>query len=204
MVYTGTIAADKEHTLPDNLRRYGLSVLGLYRALRVNVKDFESIVDKWGYLHPFVFNRLNILKKYKLDIALKEFILKLYLEHYLGEPEEETLKRIESYLVGFVISGYNYEYLKSWFQLIHEDKEFRERIASCFKGYIEAFQEDISVFQHGLETISMLSHRRPNWEEIKWREMVLVSLERFMHFQSIHWRLEISDEVKETLLKNSG
>lgn len=203
MQYTGTISFDKEYNFPAKVRRYGLSVLGLYRVLRVNMKNFDVIVEKWGYLHPFVFNRLDILKKYKLDIALKEFILKLYLERD-PEPEEETLKRIESYLVGFIISGYNYQYLKSWFQLIHEDQEFSERIVSCFKEYIEVFQQDISVFQYGLETINMLSHRRPNWEEIKWREMPLVGLERFMHFQSIHWRLEISDEVKETLLKNSG
>jgi hypothetical protein len=192
MVYTGTISADKEYNLPATYRKYGLSVLGLYRALRVDIDNFDVIVQKWGFLHPFIFDRLELLRKYELETALKEFILRLHLQPYTAEQEERTLERIESYLIAFILSGYSYRHLQNWFNLIHEDQEFRERVNSCFKGYIEAFQRDISAFQYGLETIKMLSRRHPNWEEMKWRESPLIGLERFMQFQSINWNIDMT------------
>jgi hypothetical protein len=187
MLNTGTISADKESHLPAKFRKYGLSVLGLYRALRVDMDNFDVTVERWGSLHPFVFGRLELLRKYKLEPALKEFISRLQLQSHTAESGEATLRRIETYLVSFIISGYNYQYLPSWFGLIHEDQEFRERVKTCFKGFIDGFQQDIAAFQHGVQTIDMLSSRKPNWEEIKWRELSLAGLEWFMHFQEINW-----------------
>ena len=71
--------------------------------------------------------------------------------------------------------------------LINEDKNFRERVKSCFQGFIEGFQKRIAGFQNGLETIDMVGRRKPDWEEIKWREMPFVGLEVFMHFKEIDW-----------------
>ena len=137
-------------------------------------------------MHPFVFGKLELLRKFNLEPALKEFISRLQLQSQT-ESKEDTLRRIETYLIALIISGYNYKYLRNWFELIHEDKEFRERVKNCLQGFIEGFQKRIAGFQYGLETIDMVGRRQPDWEEIKWRELSLVGLEWFMHFQAINW-----------------
>ncbi len=189
MVNTGMISADEKYQVPARYRSYGLSVLGLYRALRVDMDNFDVIVENWGSLHPFVFGKLELLRKFNLEPALKEFISRLQLQSQT-ESKEDTLRRIETYLIALIISGYNYKYLRNWFELIHEDKEFRERVKNCLQGFIEGFQKRIAGFQYGLETIDMVGRRQPDWEEIKWRELSLVGLEWFMHFQAINWEYE--------------
>jgi len=187
MVYTGTISSEKHAMVDPKYRKYSLTVLGLYRALRADMGNFEIIIAKWGFLHPFVFDRLELIRKHKLELVLKEYIARLRLEPSMGETEEQTLQRIENYLIALMISGYNYKFLKNWFGLINEDREFRERVKNCFKGFIEGFQKRIAGFQYGLETIDMVGRRQPDWEEIKWREMPFVGLEVFMHFKEIDW-----------------
>jgi hypothetical protein len=187
MLYTGTISADNNYQVAAKYRKYGLSVLGLYRALRVDMDNFDAIIEKWGILHPFVFGRLELIRKHNLESALKEFISTLLLDSHTGEGQKDTQERIETYLIALIISGFNYQYLQKWFELIHEDKEFRERVKTCFTGFINRFQNYITSFQYGLETIDMVGCRRPNWEEIKWREMPLLGLEVFLHFKEIDW-----------------
>ena len=53
MVNTGMISADEKYRVPARYRSYGLSVLGLYRALRVDMDNFDVIVENWGSLAPF-------------------------------------------------------------------------------------------------------------------------------------------------------
>jgi len=50
-----------------------------------------------------------------------------------------------------------------------------------------SFLNQNAAFQHGIQTIDMLVSRKPNWEEIKLMESLLISLEKFMHFQAINW-----------------
>lgn len=187
MAHTDTVSVDENFQLPVKYRKYGLTVLGLYRALRVDMANFDVIVDKWGYRHPFVFGRLELFRKYELEEALKEFISKLWLQPHTAEKEEQTLKRIEDYLIAFILSGFTYKYHSKWFELIHEDKVFRERIKTCFNEYLDKFNGYISSFQYGIKTIDLLGGRKPDWEQIKWREQPLIGLEMFMQFSSIHW-----------------
>jgi hypothetical protein len=119
--------------------------------------------------------------------VLKEFISVLRPETSTGEHDEQMAERIEDLLIALIISGFNYKYLHNWFEAIHEDKELRERVKTCFTGYIKKFQNYIDSFQHGLKTIDMVGHNKPNWEEIKWREMPFVGLEVYMHFKEIDW-----------------
>jgi hypothetical protein len=187
MVYTGTISTDDNYQVAAKYRKYGLSVLGLYRTLRVDMDNFDAIVKKWGTLHPFVFSRLELLRKHKLEAALKEFISNLNLEYQTGEHNEHTQERVEELIIAQIISGYNYNYLHNWLDLIHEDKEFRERVKTCFTRYITKFQGYIKSFQFGLETVDMVGSRHPDWEKIRWNEFPLVGLEVFMHFKEIDW-----------------
>ena len=187
MLYTGTIKADNNYQVAAKYRKYGLSVLGLYRALRVDMDNFDAIVEKWGFLHPFVFGRLELIKKHNLEKVLKEFISRLLLVSQTGDNLKDTQERIENRLIALMISGYNFEHLQKWFELIHEDKEFRQRVKTCFQGFITRFQSHISYFQQELETVDMVGRRYPDWEKIKWRKSTFVGLEVFMHYEEIDW-----------------
>ena len=173
---------DKNYHLPEIEREYGLALCGLYRALRENMDHFEVIVEKWGYLHPFIFSRISQLNDYGLVETLKDFIMKVRLRPNI-EGIDKTQKEIEDYLIAFIVSGFNHKYLRAWLRFFHEDKQFRERVESRLKESVEYYQSNIKFFQNMLKIIGVLGRRsEPDWEKMEWNIGQVHALEMFLHF----------------------
>ena len=178
----GLFSCDKNYHLPEIERKYGLALCGLYRALREDTKNFEIIAKKWGYLHSFIFNRIDHLTEYGLFEPLKEFLRKVKPYPYT-EGEEKTRKEIEEYLIAFIVSGHNTRYIMDWLKFMHADRQFRERIEEFFKEIIDAYKSNITAFKMGLEIVGKLGRRSdPNWGEMEWNIGSIHGLEGFIHF----------------------
>lgn len=175
-------SCDKNYHLPTKERKYGLGLCGLYRALRENMDYFEVIVEKWGYLHPFIFTRIPQLGNYGLVETLKDFIVKVRPRpNHLGD--DKTQKEIEDYLIAFIVLGFNHRFLRAWLRFFHGDKQFRERVESRLKESIEQYQSNIKFFQNMLKIMGTLGRRsEPDWEKMKWNIGQIHALEMFLHF----------------------
>ena len=182
LLHLGLFSCDKNYHLPVEKREYGLKLCGLYRALRENMDHFEVIVEKWGYLHPFIFSRISQLNDYGLVEPLKEFLWKVKVDHYIEEVEK-TRKRIEEFLIAYIVSGHNHKHIMDWLKFLYADKQFRQRVEDFFKEIIGKYKSNIRAFEMGLGIVGKLGRRsEPNWNEIEWNIGSLHGLESFIHF----------------------
>lgn len=182
LIHLGLFSCDKNYHLPIEEREYSLNLCGLYRALRENMDEFDVIVEKWGYLHLFIFSRISQLNDYGLVETLKDFIVKVRPRPNV-KGIDETRKKIEDYLIAFIVSGFNHRYIRAWFRFFHKDKLFRERFECRLKEAIVHYQSNIKYFRNVLEIVGPLGRRsEPDWEEMKWKFIQVHSLEMFLHF----------------------
>jgi hypothetical protein len=165
LINRGYIDTDKNYKLPVRLRRYGLSFAGLYWALKEYPESLDAIVEKWGNIHPFVFERFQVFRNHDLEGVLKEFFQELdpINFHFI---KDEAIKEVENRLIDFIPRRGGHTL--NWFKVIHEDRQFRDRVRARYNERLESYKRGMRNHKRALKIIDKLAASKPNWEELNW------------------------------------
>jgi len=165
------ISSEKDSVLPYFWRKHGLSFEGIYLVLKKYPDDFEKIIEKWWSVHPFVLGRYTLLKKHGLGLSLFRFVNQLDPYNFPLMGKVEFVE--DQFLNFFPKEGGR---ISEWFDLIHEDAEFRQRLKKLYAEKIESAQSYIRIVQQGLKAIDNLASSKPNREQMEQDKSFFVSL----------------------------
>jgi hypothetical protein len=155
---------EEDSKWPRYMRSYGLSFSGAYWALKKYPESCDIIMEKWSEVHSFIFQRFSLFKKHELEDILKIFINKLDpVNFHLNK--EETVKDIEDGLISSIPR--NGGKILNWFDLLQEDRQFRERVKAYYKEGIEYCKRRIVDYEMALKAMDNLGSKKPDKVQIQ-------------------------------------
>ena len=165
------VCSEKDSPLLFYMRNHGLSFEGVYLTIKKYPDDFEKIVEQWSSVHPFVLGRYPLLKKHGLGLSLFRFIngLDPYNFPLMGKVEYVE----DRFLDFFPKEG---GHISEWFDFIHEDAEFSQRLKKLYSEKIESAKRYIRIVQQATEAIDNLASPKPNRNRMEQDKGFFVSL----------------------------
>ncbi len=173
LFYNLLIDADDKHTSPRILRSYGLSFKGTYRALQLFPEAFDEVIADWSSIHPFILGRFPMYRKQGVEEDVKLFLEKLdpINFHFM---HDDKIKDLEDGLIAIIPR--NGKTISNWFNLLLEDKEFRERAKRHYQDGIEYYKDQIGHYEYALKAMENLSSRKPDQRQMRSDMSVFVGI----------------------------
>lgn len=89
-------------------------------------------------------------------------------------PLENRIKSVEDGLIDFFPSTGGY--ISNWFEFIHENAEFRERVKARYRERMDYCKRDIKALQDALKAMDNLASSKPNKEQMEYDKSLFVCL----------------------------
>jgi hypothetical protein len=173
LFYNMLVTVDENHSSPRILRSYGLTLVGTYVALQRFPEDFNSIVEHWSSVHPFILGRFQLYRKHGVEKYVRSFLNKLDPINFTIVHDNAIKDLEDKFIASIPASGGG---ISNWFNLLLEDQEFRERAKLHYQDGIEYFKERIRFYEYALRAMDNLGSRKPDKQQLESDKGFFVSI----------------------------